>query len=183
MEISKIIKNLRGEMTQAELAKRAGLNFTTISKLEKGFMTGTIDTHRKIAKGLGISLSELYKGLDEKAPAKYEINTSSKSKTDTFYYDEKATSQILLEKISRHNMVPELLRLEKNGSTHLEEKPQGTEQFIFVLEGYIELKIDSQAQQLKKGESIYFDASRPHIIRNLTKKTARCLRVTSPAAL
>ena len=183
MKIGKIIKKLRGDMTQQELAKRAGLDFTTISKLEKGSLTGTITTHLKIAKALGITLSDLYKGLEEPKGQSFEITQTQKPSADIFYYDERAVSQILVKQLSKHKMAPELLRLEKDGTTALEQKPKGAEQFIFVLEGSVELKAGEATHLLKKGDSIYFDASEPHRIKNLSHKTSKCLKVTCPGAL
>ncbi len=185
MKIGKIIKNRRlaAGITQAELAKRSGLDFTTISKLEKGSLTGTIVTHRKLAKAFGISLIDLYKELDEPSNQTIEAAVKTNGKTDTFYYNDRATSQILLSRISRHKMVPELTRIEPRGSTHIEQRPKGTEQFIFVLDGEIEIKSGEITHQLRKGESVYFDASLPHIIKNVSPTTAKCLRVSTPAGL
>ncbi|MDP2941849.1 MAG: XRE family transcriptional regulator [Candidatus Omnitrophota bacterium] len=185
MKIGKVIKGLRTKMkmTQAELAKRAGLDFTTISKVEKGSLTGTLNTHRKIAAALGISLVDLYKELDGPGRPAFEVSASKKDQADIFHYNKRAVSQILLGRVLEHKMLPELLALEKNGTTRLEQKRPGTEQFIFVLEGNIEIKIAAEVLKLKKGQSVYFDASRPHIIRNTTKTPAKCLRVTSPGIL
>jgi transcriptional regulator with XRE-family HTH domain len=185
MEIGKLIKELRTniKMTQAELAKRSGVDFTTISKLEKGSRPGNIATHRKLAKALGTTLSELYREMDEPSRPVLEVNSIGKHKSDIFYYNKKATSQILLERVSSHKMTPEMLFLEKTGATHIEQKPHGTEQFIFILEGSLEIKIGETVSQLKKGESIYFNASLPHLIKNVSSKTARALRITTPAAL
>ena len=185
MEIGKLIKELRTnmKMTQAELARKSGVDFTTISKLEKGSRPGNVTTHRKLAEALGITLSELYRKIEEPSRPVLEVNSIGKHKTDTFYYNKKAISQILLERVSSHKMIPEILLLEKTGATHMEQKPHGTEQFIFILEGSLEIKIGEAVHQLKKGESIYFDASLPHLLKNICKKTARALRITTPAAL
>ena len=185
MEIGKLIKELRTnmKMTQAELARKSGVDFTTISKLEKGSRPGNVTTHRKLAEALGITLSELYRKIEEPSRPVLEVNSIGKHKTDTFYYNKKAISQILLERISSHKMVPEILLLEKTGVTHMEQKPRGTEQFIFILEGNLEIKIGETIQQLKKGESIYFDASLPHLLKNISNKTTRALRITTPAVL
>lgn len=170
-------------MTQQELARRAGMDFTTISKIEKGSLTGSLNTHQKIAKALNISLLELYKGLSETESQFLQVNKTQDQNSEVFYYNDKVISQILVKQIGKHKMVPELLRIEKNSQTHLEQKPAGIEQFAYVLEGNIEIKVADTAHKLKKGESIYFDASKPHIIKNLSNKTAKCLRVTSPGAL
>ena len=185
MEIGKVIKELRTnvKMTQADLAKKSGVDFTTISKIEKGSRPGSISSHRKIANALGITLVELYKDLDRPSRPAVEVSSPGKHKADIFYYDKKAVSQILLERILGHKMMPEILLLEKNGETHLEQKPFGTEQFIFILEGSLEIKIGEATHQLRKDESIYFEASLPHLIKNISEKTTRALRMTTPAAL
>lgn len=181
MKIGKIIKKLRGDMTQNELSKRAGLDFTTISKIEKGSLTGTLTTHQKIAKALGISLSELYHELEEPSLNKWEISSARKRGADVFYYDDKALSSILVKQLAGHKMVPELLRLEKGGQTHKEERNRGSQQFIYVLEGKIEAVLQDASHPLNKGECIYFDAALPHLIKNISPQTAKCLRVTCPA--
>ena len=185
MHIGKIIQELRinSKITQAELAKKSGINFTTISKIEKGSLTGTLTTHQKIAKALGLSVSELCQGLEETTKPAVEINQAKAALTDTFYYDEKATSQILVKHLARRKMVPELLHLDKGGMTHLEQKPRGTEQFIFVHEGNIEVRIGDVSHQLKKGGSVYFDASLPHTVKNISTGSAKVLRISSPSTL
>ncbi len=185
MKIGKIIKHKRiaAGLTQAALAKKSGLDFTTISKMEKGSLTGTMNSHRKIASALGISLLDLYREMDETSATATQVTKLKAEKSDTFYYDKKAISQILLSKIATHKMVPEITRLEKGGVTHLEQKPKGAEQFIFVLDGKVEIKAGETNYSLKKGESIYFDASLPHVLKNIGSATARCLRVSSPASL
>lgn len=185
MDIGEIIKKLRAEagMTQAQLGEKSGLSFTTISKLEKGSLTGTIPTHRKLAQAFNLSLSQFYKGLDEPEKELLKVTSTSRPQADIFYYNDKAISQILLKKAGRHNMLPELVRLEPNGQTALEQKPRGVEQFIYVLEGKIELKAGSDTFRLKKGECIYIDAFLPHTMKNDSSAAAKILKVTSPATL
>ncbi len=58
------IKQLRNKqgLTQDELARKANLPYTTLTKIETNVITKpSIQTVMKIAKGLGISLDELMK--------------------------------------------------------------------------------------------------------------------------
>ena len=184
MRIGEIIRELRGNLTQAELAKKSGVNFTTISKIEKGTFTGKIELHQKIAKGLGVNILDLYKELDKPPAPTYEITQIRENpSSDIFYYDKGVVSQILVKGLSGRKMLPENLLIKTGKITHLEQKPVGTDQLIVVLEGTIEIKIDTEILKLQKGQSIYFDASKPHIIRNISKTTVKCLRVSSPATL
>lgn len=186
-DIGKVIKGLRlkAKMTQAELAKRSGLDFTTISKIEKGSLIGTLATHQKIARALGMPLFELCRALEGPIKPVVEINQTKTKKpsADIFYYNEKVVSQILVKHLSQCMMGPELLHLEKGGVTDLEQKPKGTEQFIFVHEGEVELKIDKAIHNIPKGATAYFAASLPHTIRNISSQPAKVLRVTTPPSL
>jgi len=58
------IKQLRNKqgLTQDELARKADLPYTTLTKIETNVITKpTIQTVVKIAKGLGVSLDDLMK--------------------------------------------------------------------------------------------------------------------------
>jgi electron transfer flavoprotein alpha subunit len=51
------------------------------------------------------------------------------------------------------------------------------EEFIFVMEGDLELTLDTKANLLKSGESIHFNSNVPHKLKSLSKKPTRCLVV------
>lgn len=54
---------LRQKLTQEELAFNSKISVTYISKIENGVTNVSLDTICKIASGLGITVSELLKGM------------------------------------------------------------------------------------------------------------------------
>ena len=56
------IRDLRKSkrLTLVEVAKSTGIDQATLSRIENGKMTGTLDSHRRIAETLGVRLTELY---------------------------------------------------------------------------------------------------------------------------
>jgi transcriptional regulator with XRE-family HTH domain len=50
------------EMTQAQLAERAGVSRATIARIETGEANPDLDTMSKIARGLGVPTAELLEG-------------------------------------------------------------------------------------------------------------------------
>jgi uncharacterized cupin superfamily protein len=136
----------------------------------------------KICDALSISLRDLYTEIEEKIDEIVALNPS-RPEADVFTYDEKATSVILTQGISKKNMLPQLLAIEPEGKTAREENPAGTEKFIFCLEGSIILMISDKAYALKKDDALYFKSSFAHHFKNDGKKTAKILSVTSPTAL
>ena len=64
-ELGKRIQYLRvsRKMSQEDLALESGVNKNYLSDLERGCRNPTVKILAKIAKGLGISLSDLFKGV------------------------------------------------------------------------------------------------------------------------
>ena len=62
--ISQNIKRIRTkqELTQDDLAKKADIKYSTLTKIEGGVVTKpSVQTIQKIAKSLGVSMEELLK--------------------------------------------------------------------------------------------------------------------------
>ena len=184
MELGKKIRLLRKDrgMSLDDLAKKSGLGKATLSRIENDIHSGTLKTHTKICEALGINLKDLYSEIDEKDHEVIAIKPST-VEAEVFTYDEKATSVILTQGLSRRNMLPQLLTIEPEGSTTPEENPGGTEKFIFCLEGKVTLSISDKVYSLKKGDALYFRSSFRHQFTNKNGKTAKILSVTSPAVL
>ncbi len=64
-ELGKRIQYLRSnrKMSQEDLALECDINKNYLSDLERGCRNPTVKVLAKIARGLGISLSELFKGV------------------------------------------------------------------------------------------------------------------------
>ena len=90
---------------------------------------------------------------------------------------------MLTTEVLKKKLMPVLITIEPGGSTHKEENRVGTEKFLYVLEGSVDVKLAEDAHHLKRGSSLYFEASVPHVLTNAGPKTARCLAVTTPPAL
>lgn len=53
------------KVTLVELAKASGVDIATISRIETGGMVGTLKSHLRLATALGVTIVELYAGLEE----------------------------------------------------------------------------------------------------------------------
>lgn len=184
MELSKKLRNIRREkgMTLQELAQKSGVGTATISRLENRVQTGTLKTYLKICEALGIKLLDLYKGVESKDEEAVEI-TPEFEEIETFIYDDKASSVILTPNALSKRMLPVLIMLEPEDKTHQEQSPEGTEKFLFCLEGKIEITVGEKIFHLRPNGVLYFRSSLPHQLKNTGKIKARCLCVSSPAVL
>lgn len=183
MQIGKKIRELRKaeHLTLQELSKTSGVALATLSRIETGRMTGTLESHMNIAKALGISLVELYGNIviEDK---NIDIQ-SQKERSDVFVHSDKSSYEILTSKVLSKKMMPIMLKIEAGGKTPQEEARLGTEKFIYVIKGKVEAVISEKSYELDEGDSLYFDASLPHFYKNKTKTLAQFICVISPPTL
>jgi quercetin dioxygenase-like cupin family protein/DNA-binding XRE family transcriptional regulator len=172
------------KVTLVELAASSGVDVATISRIETGQMTGTLESHVKLATALGVKLTDLYSGIEE-ARVKDAVTLQPPSQRRDVYVHEAGKSSItmLTTEILKKKLMPVLISIEPGGSTHQEEARVGTEKFLYVLDGTLEARIGEATHTLKRGSSLYFDASIPHQLKNTSGRAATCLAVVTPPVL
>lgn len=172
------------KITLVELAKAAGVDAATISRIETGKMSGTLESHIQLATALGVKLTELYAGIEE-ARIKDAATLQSPSRHPDVYVHQagKSSLTMLTTDILRKKLMPVLITIEPGGSTHPEEAKVGTEQFLYMLDGTLEARVGEATHVLRRGSSLYLDASVPHRLKNIGRSVAKCLSVVTPPVL
>ena len=180
--IGKKMKELREncKMSLTELSQKSGVQLATLSRIENLKMTGTLDSHLKIAQALKISPPELYSNIIRE-DSKPEVKTASSN--DVFVHSEKSSYEILTNKILSKKMMPILLKIDPKGFTNKEQSEPASEKFIFVLEGKIEIHLDQEVYSLVKNNTLYFNASVEHYFVNKGKTVAKVICVATPVVL
>ncbi len=183
MHIGRKIKELRKlrKISLSQLAQESGIQIATLSRIENHKMVGTLDSHMKIAKALRVSLPQLYSEVI-KETSKTAVQTPQ-TLTNVFVHNELTTAEILTNDVLLKKMMPSLIKIAPGGETAPEQNAMGTEKFLFVLEGKIEVKVGEERYVLSKSHTLYFDASLPHHLINIGKSLARVLCVVTPMAL
>ena len=183
MHVGEIIHALRKErkMTLLELSNKSGVALATLSRMENGKMTGTLESHMNICKALEISLPGLYRDLE--ASTKTVDVQTKKTRTDVFVHDKKATSEMLAPNVLNKKMMPTMIKIAKGGNTHNEETKPGIEKFAYVLDGKVEANIGGGHYILGRGDTLYFESSVPHYFKNVGAGEARLICVITPPAL
>jgi quercetin dioxygenase-like cupin family protein/DNA-binding XRE family transcriptional regulator len=172
------------KVTLVELAKASGVDAATISRIETGRMTGTLESHVKLVTALGEKLTALYSGIEDDRATKAVAIQSAASRTDVYVHQAgKFSTAMLTSDVLKKKLMPVLISIEPGGTTHREETRVGTEKFLYVLEGKVEAHVGDAVHLLKGGSTLYFDASIPHTLANAGRSVARCLSVVTPPVL
>jgi transcriptional regulator with XRE-family HTH domain len=177
------IKQLRESLglSWSDLAEAAGIETAQIELIESNEASPAISTLIKISRRMGVRLGTLLDGTEASAP----VVTSAQAMTPTVNTSKASGGQHLDfyslagRKLDR-NMEPFMIAIhsadcadKKNWSSH-----EG-EEFIFVLEGAIEVRYGKEVYTVQAGESIYYDSIVPHCVGSVDKETpARAIAVT-----
>ncbi|MCD4728882.1 MAG: XRE family transcriptional regulator [Pirellulales bacterium] len=183
MLIGNKVKALRNKanLTLKQLADASGVQIATLSRIENLKMTGTIDSHQSIARALNVDLVELYK---DPSPADLEPESKVQPAShETFTYNDKASYDILTNRVLSRKMMPIVLRIEPGGRTNSEQYQIGAERFIFVMKGAVRVYIEEESCELGVNKAMYIDASKKHYIQNIGEETAKMISVLTPVVL
>ncbi|PIQ81943.1 MAG: hypothetical protein COV76_06190 [Candidatus Omnitrophica bacterium CG11_big_fil_rev_8_21_14_0_20_64_10] len=168
------------KLSLEQLAARSGVALATLSRIENGKVTGNLRTHQRIADAFGISIPELYQGMEQPEPES-SLMEAQTEEAETFTYDEKASAVLLARQIHSKQMLPQLILLKPGGKTALEQYRRGTERWIFGLEGTVRAEVNGKPFTVSPGGTLYFKGWLPHRFENAGETTVRLISVTSPA--
>ena len=76
-------------------------------------------------------------------------------------------------------MEPILITILPGGKSELDEPHQG-EEFGYVLEGEVVLRINNKHYKLKKGQTFYYQANKTHQLINTSNKITKIIWVSTP---
>ena len=176
------IKQLReaAGLQLTDLAEAAGIQVSQIALVENNEVSPSISTLIKIARRMGVRLGTLLDGTEVTSPI-----VSSPQKLRSTVNTSKAGDNAHLDFYSLagqkndRNMEPFFINVnyveqeKDNYSSH-----EG-EEFIYILEGQVEVFYGSEKYLLNPGETIYYDSIVPHLVRSASKDNyAKLLAVT-----
>jgi transcriptional regulator with XRE-family HTH domain len=164
-------------LTLEQLAERAQLTQSVLSKVENSRVTPSLAALGRIAEALGVTLSELVAGIDDERRMTVVRNNERPlverdHPTAAFVYRSLAPT--------RHAKRIEPLMIELPAGAPREDfLSHGGEEFILVMKGFIEVECGQEKCHLGPGDSVYLDASEKHRVVNAGSSTAEILCVLS----
>ncbi|MDP8299848.1 MAG: cupin domain-containing protein [Candidatus Tantalella remota] len=183
MKVGRRIRQLRKDknMTLEELSEKSGVALATLSRMENNKMTGTLDSHYRISKALSCSLSEFYRNIEDESKVVEPIARTKR--TEHFPHSSKARCELLVTKPLEKKIMPLMIKLAPGGETQEEKSDPGLEKFLYLISGSMEATVGGVNYLLKKGDSLYFDASLSHSFNNTSKADTEAICVlSSPTA-
>jgi transcriptional regulator with XRE-family HTH domain len=169
------LKQLRVEsgLSQKGLAEAAQLSPTLISRIENGLVRPSIATLELIAQSLKVDIGYFFRD-EERQQFVISYRGGRKNVPSQRGYD----IETLVEEMENHFMDPGIVSLRgKEEEEKVEFATHEGQEFMYVLEGKVELILGSKRFILKQGDAGYWNGSVPHKGISLSKKPAKTLNV------
>ncbi len=159
------------------LASRSGLTKSYLSKVERGLSTPSISTALAIANALEVDVGDLFAASTHDLISVVKKGESLRIGSND---DNKRIIDVLASGITDKAMQPFIISPPSNFEKGPQLHVHIGEEFLYVLEGELEIEFPEQIERLVQGDSIYFRAEIPHRIRCVgQKKSASALVVIS----
>lgn len=160
--------------SQLDLASKLGVSLEQFALYESGTTEIPVSFMMDLANLSGIDLTDLISGggahLQEYTMVKHGHGLAIDRRKDYTY-------QSLASRLIGRRMEPFLVVVPPKTVEELNFTSHKGQEFIYVLEGRLELWLEKKALILEKGDSLYFRSRIPHALRALDDKNASFIDV------
>lgn len=163
------------DLSQRELAKRAGVTNGTISLIEQNRVSPSVSSLRKVLQGIPMSFSDFF-SLEE-APRQKVFFAASELL-------EIGDGRISYRQV-RRDMIGRALqilheRYAPGSDTGRAMLRHESEEGGVIIRGELEVTIGDQRRVLGPGDAYYFDSRLPHRFRNIGEKECELVSACTP---
>ena len=168
VKIGEITKSLRlkNNMTIDDVSKASGLSELIISGIEDHSVSPPLGNIISLAKVFQVTVGEFF---GDSADSPFCIVRSDDRKSVSRFSSTGGISggygyESLGHQKQNRQMEPFLVTLTPVKSAQVEPNQHVGEEFIFVLEGQVNVRLADHTDILNPGDSIYYDSSLPHVL-------------------
>lgn len=162
---------LRKKLSLSKVALRVGISTGFLSALERGHMSASVGTLRRLARVYRSNILDLFEASKDNPR---RVRPAERKSLE-------AAPGIRMELLAWGNTVmePHLFRIASGAESGESYSHQG-EEFLFLLKGRLQISVDGAESTLFAGDSFYFESSIPHRWMNPGKTETVLLWVNTP---
>ncbi len=180
--LGKKIKEFREfrQVSREDLALKANLDKQQLEQIEEKGVIPSLGHLIKISRALGVRIGTflddqnqmgpvIVKAGEEKSSLSFSTNDESSREHLNFF-------SLAQDKTGRH-MEPFIVKIEPSKESDYKLSTHEGEEFIYVLEGSIEINYGKDVYQIEKGDTIYLDSVVAHNVHAAGNRPAKILAV------
>jgi transcriptional regulator with XRE-family HTH domain len=175
--VGRNLKAVRKErmVSLKDIGTHCNLTVSFLSQVETGKTLPSLTSLKAIAHYLNTTISYL---MGEDGPEPDPVVRAGNRKS--INYAQGITMYLLSSSDRNKQMEPLLFKMEPSASSGKSSYRHFGQEFVLVLKGMLEIRLNEQTYTLKKGDSIYFNSAIPHSFRNLDKGNTEAIWVDTP---
>ena len=178
------IKSLRESkgLSVEEIAERSGLSIDQINNIENGQNLPSLGPLIKIARALGVRLGTFMDDNDALGPVVTRAEEREQNRSISFSNDAVDARKhmeyhpLAQQKAGRH-MEPFIIDINPEDAPNFQLSAHEGEEFIYVMDGEVEIVYCKDTYLLKEGDSIFYDSIVKHHVHGAPGKSAKILAV------
>ena len=178
------IKGLREtkNLSIEEIAERSGLTVEQINSIENDVNLPSLGPLIKIARSLGVRLGTFMDDNDALGPV--VTRAKDREKDSSISFSNGATDArkhmeyhpLAQQKAGRH-MEPFVIDINPEENSNFQLSAHEGEEFIYVMQGEVEIEYGKDKYLLTEGDSIFYDSIVKHHVHGAPGKSAKILAV------
>ncbi len=170
------IRKRRGDFSLSlrDLAKRTSLTASFLSQIERGVISPSLNSLRKISEALEVPLLYFLSNTSDRPPV---VRSNSRGHIDL--EDSAVFYQLLTPDIS-HKMEAVLGSLEFCSGNVVRSLSVPTEEFVMVLSGSLKVVLENEIYILEPGDTIYFEGEQLRDLSCASEEKVTWVSVITP---
>ena len=163
-----------------EISERSGLSTDQINSIENDQHLPSLGPLIKIARALGVRLGTFLDDNDELGPVvcrAEEHNSSISFSNDAADARKHMEYHSLAKQKAGRHMEPFIIDIQPTEEKEFKSSAREGEEFIYVMNGEVEIDYGKEKYLLKEGDSIFYDSIVMHHVHGVVGKSAKILAV------
>lgn len=181
LPVGERIKNLREKagLSLQEFADRSGFTSALVNQIENHMLSPPLGALMKIASVLGVTVGDIW---GEGAGEPWVLTRKGEGRAISRFASKEGVSygygyESLGSGMKGRHFEPFIVNLEPPTVKKAQPSSHDGEEFIFVLDGQVEVSLDGHTDILVPGDSILYDAHIPHVLSCQGATPSRILAV------
>jgi transcriptional regulator with XRE-family HTH domain len=162
----------QGNLSLRGLAEMCEVSPNTISLIERGLSSPSVDTLQRLATGLGVPIVAFFETGEP--PARLILTPSANRARSR---SPGMTIEHLCSGLPDHALASFLITMEAGTSTNVSPIEHSGIEWVYCLEGTVEYEVEGSEYRLAPGDNLLFEASLPHRWRNPGPQRSRMLLI------
>ena len=173
-QVARRLKGLRDalDLNVEEIAAECGVSAETFAAYENGEKDISVSFLNRIANRYGVELTVLLFGEEPKMDSHFVTRAGKGVKVER-------TKAYSAAGFAHRKMAPFIVTVEPTEGKPVTMNAHDGQEFNYVLEGQMEITVGNTTTVLNEGDSIMFDAQRPHGMKALGDKAVKFIAIIS----